>query len=121
MPGKTIMIIDDEPSFIEMVKLRLEANGYKTVGATEGNEAMEKLSQFIPDLILLDIMMPGMDGYTFLRELRSNDQTKRIPVIVVTGRPDMKELFEIEGIEHYILKSGDMSELLNIIKGIIGD
>lgn len=116
--AKRILIVDDEPDFVKMVKMRLEAKGYEVIEAPDGREGIKKAEsdRHKPDVILLDIMMPGKDGYTMLRELKAKDKTKTIPVIVVSAKPDMKDLFEIEGIDDYLLKPFEADDLLLRIK-----
>lgn len=115
MPEK-ILVINDEPDFLELMKVRLEKHGYNVVTAYNGSEALAKVDRERPDLILLDIIMPQMDGYTTLKELKNRDLNKTIPVIVLTAKMDMKDLFKVEGITDYITKPFDDEELLLRIK-----
>ena len=111
-----VLVVDDEPQFVAMVKMRLEANGYEVISTFNGNEGLKSAKQHRPDVILLDIMMPEKDGYTMLRELRADEQIRDIPVIVVSIKPAMKDLFEIEGVIDYIVKPFETEELLLRIK-----
>lgn len=119
--AKKILIVDDEPDFITMVRMRLEANGYEVIDAPDGEAGFKKAKQEKPDLILLDIMMPKKDGYTVLRELKAEDATKSIPVIVLTAKTGMKDLFKIEGIDDYVIKPFDPQDLLLRIKRAVGE
>lgn len=83
--AKKVLIVDDEPEAIEFASVVLEENGYIPVGAADGIEGMEKAERERPDLILLDIMMPGKGGIAMYRELRSLEATRDIPVIIITG------------------------------------
>jgi len=114
--AKKVLVVDDEPQFVDMVKMRLEANGYEVISASNGNEGLKSAKQHRPDVILLDIIMPEKDGYTMLRELRGDEQIRHIPVIVVTVKPSMKDLFEIEGVRDYIVKPFETEELLLRVK-----
>jgi len=118
---KKILIVDDEPDFISMLKMRLEAGGYDIISASDGREGLQKAQKETPNLILLDILMPEKDGYTTLRELREKKNTKSIPIIVLTAKPEMKELFEMEGIKDYILKPFDNNDLLIKIKKALNE
>jgi len=118
MDRKKILIVDDEPAFVEMVKLRLEANGYDVITANDGEQALEKVKED-PDLLLIDIMMPKIDGYTLLRELRADNSTRTLPVIVVSAKPDLKDLFQIEGVHHYIVKPIETDEFLSTIREVL--
>ena len=118
MSKKKILVIDDELDFVNLVKVRLEANGYEVIDALNGEDGLKKAEAENPDLILLDIMMPKKDGYTLLRELKYKEATKSIPVIVITGKPYIKDFFEFEtkGIKDYIIKPFEDEDLLLRIK-----
>lgn len=110
-----ILIVDDSPTVREMVKARLELNGFEVITACDGQEAIEKTQALSPDLIIMDIMMPGMDGYTALRELRKNEKTQLIPMIMFTAKREeyMRDLFVFEKISGFIEKDAGSEELLN--------
>jgi len=119
MRKKKILLVDDEPQFVDMVKMRLEAYDYNVITAYNGKEALVKAGIEKPDLILLDILMPVMDGYTAIKELRKKEETKDIPVIVLTAKAGMKDLFTSEGITEYINKPFEDEGLLLKIKKAI--
>ena len=83
--GKKILIVDDEPEQIDFASTLLEENGYVPISAINGVEGMEKVRTEKPDLVLLDILMPERGGIGMYQELRHNEETKNIPVIIVTG------------------------------------
>jgi CheY-like chemotaxis protein len=83
MAGKKILVVDDEPEFVNMIKMRLEANGYEVIPAYSGKEALDTLKQAKPDVVLLDIMMPELDGLQVLRTIRLKD--KKIPIFILTA------------------------------------
>lgn len=120
MTEKKILVIDDEPELVKMVKMRLEANNYEVITALDGQEGLEKTRSEKPDLILLDILMPNKDGYTFVKEVKVDESIKHIPIIVLTAKPGMKDLFGIEGIKDYIVKPFEDKELLEKIKKRLG-
>lgn len=117
--SKKILVIDDEPELVKALKIRFESKGYKVAQASDGEEGIKKIQGEKPDLIVLDIMMPAMDGYTFAREVRFNPGTKHIPVIILTAKEKMKDLFEIEGIKEYIVKPFEYQELLDRIEKLL--
>lgn len=80
---KKILVVDDEIDFIELMKARLEANDYDVVLANNGRDALETIKKSVPDAVLLDIMMPEMDGLTVLKEIRSKNPT--LPVFIITA------------------------------------
>lgn len=114
---KKILMIDDEPDFVEMVRMRLEANGYEVCTASAGEEGLKVAQAENPHLILLDVMMPGMDGFQVLRKLRSMPDTKYIPVIMLTARGESKAIFKAqeEGVTDYLIKPCDAPALLETI------
>lgn len=82
----TIMVIDDSPTVRKLISGKLEKSGHTVVVASDGPEALEKIVEVVPDLVLLDIMMPQMDGYQVCKLIRSNEPTKDIPVIMISGK-----------------------------------
>lgn len=117
-PKRTILIADDEEELAFAVKVRLEAEGFQVICAKNGQEALDIALERKPDLIMLDVLMPVMDGYACLRKI--NEQLGRgvIPVIVLTVRDYMKDLFELEGVDDYMIKPFDHEELLLRIQNI---
>jgi CheY-like chemotaxis protein len=101
MNKKKILLLDDEPDFVKVIKARLEANNYDVITASNGKEALEKVESDKPDAILLDILMPDMDGYQVCESLKQEKKTADIPIILLTG----KEL-EPRGIDERCLKLG---------------
>ncbi|MFA5059695.1 MAG: response regulator [Candidatus Omnitrophota bacterium] len=118
---KTILVVDDERDIVNTLKARLEANQYKVLTAYDGDEGLKSVDQENPDLIILDIGMPKMDGYTFVRELRSNDLTSRIPVVILTAKDRLQDIFKLEGVKDYIVKPYDSADLLSRVKKILGE
>lgn len=118
---RTILIVDDEIDFSNMIRIRLEAKDYSVIIANDGEEGLKRAQTEKPDVILLDVLMPGKDGYTMMRELKLNDDTKDIPVIVVTAKTGMSDLFKVEGIDNYLVKPFDDKELLKRIEKVLKD
>jgi len=100
---KKILVVDDEQQLALAVKIRLQSRGYQVVTAHDGQQALELAAKDQPDLILLDVLMPVMDGYSCLRELNTRFGRGKIPIIILTARDRMKDLFELEGIEDYVI------------------
>ena len=122
--SKKIMLVDDEPELRGIVALRLESLGYRVVIADDGQEAIQLLETEKPDLILLDVMMPGMDGYEVCNEIKTRDETSHIPVILFTAKPEQKEKirsnYSFIAADDYILKPFETEDLLAKIKRFIG-
>ena len=116
-----ILIADDEEDFIKMISIRMETTDYEYSIAKNGVEVLEFCQKKIPDLIVLDVMMPKMDGIKVLQELKSDDKLKDIPVIILTaGRFDISE--ELDGLataNDFLLKTIDIKVVLGKIDAIL--
>lgn len=116
-----ILIVDDEEHIVELIRFNLENNGYKTITASNGIEAIDMAKNFMPKVILLDLMLPGMDGYDICKHLRNNDLTKNIPVIMITARgEEIDKILGLElGADDYITKPFSVRELVARVKALI--
>ncbi|MDY0094886.1 MAG: response regulator [Candidatus Vecturithrix sp.] len=117
-----ILVVDDYAENVELVQELLVTNGYQVTPAYSGEEALEKIKREIPDLILLDIMMPKIDGYQVCEELRKNEETKEIPIIFVTAKTEVKDwthaIFNV-GVNSYITKPINPKKLLEKVKSVL--
>jgi two-component system OmpR family response regulator len=102
----TILVVDDEPDIRKILEILLESNGYATLNADSGKTALSTIAKQRPDLILLDIIMPEMDGYQVARQLREDPVTQNLPIIMISGRnEDVDEILGLElGADDYIRK-----------------
>jgi diguanylate cyclase (GGDEF)-like protein len=116
-----ILIVDDEKHIRKVLTLQLEAHGYRVETAGDGVEALDKVEVDPPDLILLDVMMPRMDGYEVCRRLRRNFRTSQIPIIILTAKDQLPE--KVTGLEgganDYVTKPFAMAEVLLRIKNVL--
>jgi DNA-binding response OmpR family regulator len=117
---KTIIIIDDDVRSSGEIKLFLEEKGFIVSYIEDGSIALQRINDSRPDIILLDIIMPKIDGFTIAKQIRYDEKLKDIPIIVFSAQGEMKELFAIEGINDYIIKPVDKVELLALINKRIG-
>ena len=117
MPKKRILLVDDDRDFVEMLTDLMETSGYEVLTAISGEEGIEKCKESSPDLILLDIMLPQIDGLDVLYMLRNLYNTKAIPIIIVTGKTEMESFFQAKGFgaTDYIMKPFHPEELLALI------
>ena len=116
---KTILVVDDEKHIRELYKSELEDEGYAVLLAGSGEEALEVVEHNTPDLILLDIQMPGMDGIEALEKLIGQD--RGIPIILNTAYSHYREDFTTWGADAYVVKSSDTSKLKEEIKRLLGE
>ena len=121
MDKKKILVVDDEVGFIEVLKLRLEANGYEVVTAFDGEEALEKIKSENPDVVILDIMLPKLNGEEVCKNIRSDPVFSKTPVIMLTGKnTDVDRIVgRVIGADIYITKPFDSEQLLNAIKKVL--
>lgn len=121
--AKSILVVDDSPTVLALVKATLEKAGYEIETAIDGEQCLEKAKDTPPDLILLDVEMPNMDGYTTLRELKYGDKsTKNIPVVMLTSKGRLEDIFFLEGATDFIEKSQAAYQLLpQKISTVLGD
>jgi DNA-binding response OmpR family regulator len=108
-----IMVIDDEPDIVKLVKISLEMANFEVIEAFSGKEALEKVQKIVPDLFLLDIMMPEMNGYEVCQVLKTQDRTRHVPVVMLTAKGqkgDAEQGLKV-GANDYIIKPFDPYEL----------
>jgi two-component system alkaline phosphatase synthesis response regulator PhoP len=120
---KTILVVDDEDNLREVTKMSLEVmGGYQTLAAASGSEALEIAEREQPDAILLDVMMPGMDGPTTFRSLQQNERTRDIPVILLTAKVQAADRarFNDLGVVGVVAKPFDPAVLHETIANLLG-
>ena len=118
--GKSIMVIDDDRVSSEIVKRKLQEAGYDIATAIHGEDALAQLNKKPVDLILLDVEMPVMNGYTFITQRAQIPALKPIPVIVLTAHKENKPLFQRHSVRAYLLKPLNLQELLDQVAKVIG-
>lgn len=118
MEKKKILIVDDEPDLVETLTVILELEGYECIVADDGNRGLERAREEKPDLIILDVMLPGMDGYKICRLLKFDEQYRRIPVIMLTARAQDEDRLtgEQTGADCYMTKPFSTEELVARVK-----
>ena len=119
MPKK-ILAVDDERHIVRLVEVNLQRAGYQVVTAYDGREALEKVKSENPDLVVLDVMMPYMDGFEVLKNLKADPVTAEIPVIMLTAKAQTADVFRCwqSGVDCYLTKPFNPMELLTFVKRI---
>lgn len=119
MPKK-ILAVDDERHIVRLVQVNLERAGYEVVTAYDGKDALEKVASENPDLVVLDVMMPYMDGFEVLQNLRKNQATRELPVIMLTAKAQDADVFRgwQSGVDCYLTKPFNPMELISFVKRI---
>jgi two-component system response regulator VicR len=121
---KHILCIEDEPEMIDLIRLILGRRGFEVIGAAGGKEGLEKVRQDPPDLVLLDLMMPDMDGWEVYQQMKADEKTKNIPVIVVTAKAQSIDKvlgLHIAKVDDYISKPFSPQDLMNSVDKVIGE
>ncbi|MBL7065605.1 MAG: response regulator [Anaerolineae bacterium] len=120
---KTVICIEDEPEMIDLIKLILGRKGFDLIGAIGGREGIETVRRLKPDLVLLDLMMPDMDGWEVYQQMKADDELKNIPVIVVTAKAQSIDKvlgLHIAKVDDYVTKPFGPQELLQSVNKVLG-
>jgi len=117
---RKILIADDEEEILELIKTALEREGYGVVLVTHGSRLIPLIKTEKPDLLLLDVLLPGIDGYSLQLQLAQEEFTRELPVIVMTALPAARTLFEkFEQVKMFMTKPFEMDVLTNKVKEIL--
>jgi two-component system, OmpR family, response regulator VicR len=120
--GKQVIVIEDDPEMIELVKLILTKDGFDVIGVDNGRDGLARIGEVMPDVVLLDLMMPGMDGWEVYQAVKANDATKRIPVIIITAKAQSIDRvlgLHIAKVDDYITKPFSPSELVSSVRKVL--
>jgi len=117
-----VLIVDDEPFNVDVLLQELEELDYELITASNGKEALEKIKSQLPDLILLDLMMPVLDGFAVLSEIKMDNELRDIPVIIVSAASDSKSIVKgiKQGADDYVTKPIDAEHLKSKLKDHLG-
>lgn len=122
---KVVLLVDDDPLIIRVYQKKLTADGYKVNTAADGEEALSRIREEKPDIILLDVMMPKMNGVETLKELKNWESTKEIPVIILTNLgdnpSDVENAKKIGALDYLVKSQVELKELSARIKEVVGD
>ena len=118
--GKKILACDDEKNIVRLIQVNLERAGFDVITAYDGKEALHKVLHEHPDLVVLDVMMPYMDGFEVLQTLRRHAVTREIPVIMLTAKAQDADVFKgwQSGVDCYLTKPFNPAELLSFVRRI---
>jgi two-component system alkaline phosphatase synthesis response regulator PhoP/two-component system response regulator VicR len=120
MPPLKILVCDDERHIVRLIQVNLERQGWNVVTAYDGKEGLEKVKSEKPDLLVLDVMMPYMDGFEVLKSIRKDPEMEKLPVIMLTAKAQDKDVFEgyHYGADMYLTKPFNPRELVSFVKRI---
>ena len=120
MPFKKILLIDDDPTLVPILKAFLKTKGYAVCTSQDGFDGLSQIIIEDPDLIILDALLPKMNGLQFIKRLRENQTMKKIPVIMMSAKPSMKDFFSDFIIEDFLRKPFDTKDILPRVEKLIG-
>ncbi|SHE36621.1 Response regulator receiver domain-containing protein [Litoreibacter ascidiaceicola] len=118
--SKTVLLVEDEPNIIEAISFLLERDGWTVRIHSQGDDAVDAVLRVAPDVLVLDVMLPGRSGFDILRDLRSNTVTKDLPILMLTARGQTKdrELAESYGVSHFMTKPFSNDEMLGKVRDL---
>lgn len=119
---KTVLVCDDDPVILRLLEVNLELEGYDVLSAHHGEEAVSLAQSKHPDLVILDIMMPRLDGYETAERLKADEGTKDIPIIFLSAKAQLSDIEKGReyGVEEYLTKPFDPSRLLEVVERLVG-
>ncbi|MDQ3952550.1 MAG: response regulator [Actinomycetota bacterium] len=119
---KRVLICDDDPVILRLLEVNLELEGYDVLTANHGEEAFEIASRELPDLVILDIMMPRLDGYQTCEKLKAQPSTEQIPVVFLSAKAQASDIEKGKsyGVSEYLTKPFDPNDLLDVVERLVG-
>lgn len=121
MEGKRILVVDDTADLLKSIVQVLAMEGYETMAAVNGQDAVDKVREAVPDLVITDLLMPVMDGYTLIETLKANTLWRNIPVIVFSAKPEQESKDKVlaMGAVRFIRKPGTIETILDTIHEVL--
>ena len=113
---KKILVVDDDQSILDAISLILDDSGYKVYSTLRGQEAIEKIEEYSPDLVLLDVLLSGVDGRDISRKIKENPRIKKTRVVMISAHPSASTDFKKYKADDFLPKPFGLEELLNIVK-----
>jgi DNA-binding response OmpR family regulator len=120
--AKRVLICDDDPVILRLLEVNLELEGYDVLTAHHGEEAFEIASRELPDLVILDIMMPRLDGYQTCQKLKGQPSTEQIPIVFLSAKAQQSDIDKGKsfGVSEYLTKPFDPNDLLDVVERLVG-
>lgn len=120
--GKHVLLIEDEPNIIEAIRFILSRDGWRVDTHANGQDAVERVREKAPDLVILDVMLPGKSGYDILRELRNDPASEALPVLILTARGQTRdrEMAERIGASRFMTKPFSNADMLDAVRDLAG-
>jgi len=118
--SKKILLIDDDVINTRLIQSRLEEEGFDVYTAPDGEAGLVKAESERPDIIILDVEMPKMNGYTFMHKIKAREEIKSIPVVVLSSHAEMQPIFQLKGVKGYLVKPVDFAKMFELIEKVVG-
>ncbi len=117
---KRILVIDDDVGILAFLQKKLEIAGYTVSTAINAEVGLAKIQVELPDLVIVDVMLSGMDGLSFLIEVRSDERSRRIPLIIITARAEFADIFRSQNVAAFYAKPLNVDQIISKIQSLIG-
>lgn len=119
--GRTVLLVEDEPNIIEAIRFLLSRDGWDVKTHSNGADAVDVICSAVPDLLILDMMLPGKSGMDILRELRAGEATNRLPVLMLTARGQSRDrdMAEKAGVNRYMTKPFSNEEVMTAVRDLV--
>ncbi|MBL8030285.1 MAG: response regulator [Candidatus Doudnabacteria bacterium] len=114
--SKLILISEDDPDISELLETILESNGYETRVCMDGHETENQAKKLLPDLIIMDLWLPGIDGTTLTKKLKAKNSTKNIPILIVSAQNHLEKIVKQTRADGFLPKPFDLQALLSLVK-----
>lgn len=114
-----ILLIDDDTDLLTLMQINMAHSGFEVYTASQGQNGLSLVKSIMPDLVVSDIVMPEVNGYAFIREIKSDDEYSHIPIIAISGRDNFKDIILLEGADIFLPKPFSFEQLLNTIVGLL--
>jgi DNA-binding response OmpR family regulator len=114
--AKKVLVVDDDIDILDAVTLLLEADGFDTQKISRGEEIYNAIASYKPDMILLDMLMSGTDGRVLCANLKKNNKTKKIPIVMMSAHPDARRSIKMSGANDFLSKPFEGSDLLEVVQ-----
>lgn len=120
--AKRVLICDDDPVILRLLEVNLELEGFEVLTGNNGAEGVEIATREVPDLVILDIMMPRMDGYEACRQIKEHEATKHIPVVFLSAKAQASDIEKGKsfGVDEYLTKPFDPTDLTDLVFKLVG-
>jgi CheY-like chemotaxis protein len=119
--SQRVLVVDDDPHVLQLLRVNFELEGYEVVSASNGEEALQRIDERPPDILVCDVMMPGMDGLEVVERVRNNPATAKLPIVMVSAKAQQSDLLAggDAGADAYVTKPFDPQDLIDAVTNVL--